>query len=467
MESSTLHSNLSSTSLPGGLNRPRFYDDLEPMSPNELTDNDEYGSYKVQNSVPWVIDDDLICGCEEPQKKLKVQENKAVIVSSRNNPEEQVNTKTNYIKASLNKDQVPKNRRNSVQPSICQVINVDDDDEDGDEDEDDVEIINDNEDCVILEKPVEKKADESLVIKDNVSDAYAAIVKKRIEEEHYRKAVEYRQRQYFMAYQNRMRQYMYYMAYQNRMQGTQQQWNHMVKSINQFGYGRGMGIGQKFEDGAQSLSDEQNLADQSTSASTSVSHEQRYQPLQISITLDKETDFDLLGQQEDCDGLNTQNISILEQNFYLEQTANEVIRRKRGRPRKYPQSESNIPQESGVPTVKVRKTIKKQKIIETVVGDEFQVQIPPYSFNNKKQNSSKRTLKLMWNPDLIQKDTLDTFLADLSKVTRQEISNEETALHLLQSYGMDSAQTLEMVRKNKQLYRKVFEVVVKNSSDKV
>jgi hypothetical protein len=462
MEYSTLHSNLSSASLPAGLNRPRFYDDLEPMSPNQLTDNAEYGSYRVHNAKALIIGDDMVCGYEEPQKKLRVQENKGVVVSSGN--KSQVNTNTrNNTNVSISKAPVPRNRRNYVQPSICQVINIDDDEED----EDSVEFISgDDDDCVIIDKPSPKKGDDPQAVKENVSSISTAIAQKRIEEEEYRRAVEYRQRQYFMGLQ--MRQYMNFMANQNRMQAR----NSMPNLVNQEDYGRT--VGHKFEEGTQGqgASDELNLGEL-TSTSTSLSQDQNYEPLQITITLDKETDFDFLEQQEIYEDLNSQNITTLEQSFYLKQSKRNETRGtvkskggKRGRPRKYP-LEADINQGfSSEPQVKVIKTVKKPKVIETMVGEEFQVQIPPCSLNNKKLKPPKRSPKLMWNPELAQKETLDTFLADLSRATRQEISNEEAALHLLQSFGMDTARTIEVVRKNKQLYRKVFEVVVRNNSDK-
>lgn len=156
MNPSTFYSNLSATSLSTGLNRPRFYDDLEPINTNQLSHNNEFGSYRVHNAMPITIDDDLICGSEEPQKKLKTQENRGVIVDKR--------------KGGSNAQ---------AQALLQEIINIDDDDV--------VEVKSDD-DCMIMELESPKKETGPLVMKDDVSQVYMAIAKKRIEEQ-YRKAM--------------------------------------------------------------------------------------------------------------------------------------------------------------------------------------------------------------------------------------------------------------------------------------
>jgi len=70
-------------------------------------------------------------------------------------------------------------------------------------------------------------------------------------------------------------------------------------------------------------------------------------------------------------------------------------------------------------------------------------------------------LKSVWNPEHIQEEMLENYFQQLAEVLESQVTDQEAALKLLTTFGMDILLTLETVRGNKELYSEMFRVKVK------
>ena len=100
---------------------------------------------------------------------------------------------------------------------------------------------------------------------------------------------------------------------------------------------------------------------------------------------------------------------------------------------------------------------------ETMVGSDFQTAIPKFCLNAAKSKRHKKNIKLMWNPEFLERSKLENFMRDLSKITRKQITNEEAALETLWNFNMDAEKALIMVKRNKNYYREYFNIKVRKN----
>jgi len=87
-----------------------------------------------------------------------------------------------------------------------------------------------------------------------------------------------------------------------------------------------------------------------------------------------------------------------------------------------------------------------------------QAVIPAFGLNKTETKRTRRGPKLVWNPNDLDRASLEQYYLDLTKVTRKEITNEQVAINSLIMNGMDIPKTLELVKHNRVIYRDLFTV---------
>jgi len=90
-------------------------------------------------------------------------------------------------------------------------------------------------------------------------------------------------------------------------------------------------------------------------------------------------------------------------------------------------------------------------------NDESQeATIPALCMTRPAKGTGRRVPKQVWNPNTIDRNTIEQYYTDLSKLTRKDITNEEVALNTLKMCEMDVSKTLALVKQNRAIYRDLF-----------
>jgi len=87
--------------------------------------------------------------------------------------------------------------------------------------------------------------------------------------------------------------------------------------------------------------------------------------------------------------------------------------------------------------------------------------IPPFCLNKTKREMKKRTKKGIWNPEKIKNEIVETFVKELGRILRKEITNEETVLRILKNFDYDIENALSMIKRNRLFYRNLFAIKLK------
>jgi len=88
-------------------------------------------------------------------------------------------------------------------------------------------------------------------------------------------------------------------------------------------------------------------------------------------------------------------------------------------------------------------------------------EIPALCLNKRNQPLKRKNLKQVWNPETIDRKTLEAFFEDLSKILRRKISCEQTAIELLKSFNMNVENALAVIKRNKSQYQNLFNITVR------
>lgn len=93
-----------------------------------------------------------------------------------------------------------------------------------------------------------------------------------------------------------------------------------------------------------------------------------------------------------------------------------------------------------------------QKIVETRVGNEYQVRILDLDLNLINLAAPKRTVNLAWEPEMFDRETLEAYFAKLQSVLSCNEVNEEKAIKMLIKKNMVPEEVIVTVKKNEKFY---------------
>ena len=111
-----------------------------------------------------------------------------------------------------------------------------------------------------------------------------------------------------------------------------------------------------------------------------------------------------------------------------------------------------------VSTTEVPEVIKPE--VEEKQSTPF-AELPALCLNKRNQPVQRKTLKQVFNPETIDRKTLEAFFEDLSKILRRKISNEQVAIDLLKSFNMSTENALTVIKRNRNQYQNLFNITLR------
>jgi len=120
---------------------------------------------------------------------------------------------------------------------------------------------------------------------------------------------------------------------------------------------------------------------------------------------------------------------------------------------------SPVEQETQPDTMEYEATsaYEAELMVPVVDYEALKAEIP--AFNS--ESIRKRSILTSWTPENMEPEAVENFLQQISEIIEAQVTNQEAALKILKTFGMDVSVVLESVKANKEFYTEIFRIKVK------